>query len=79
MLQNNLTGHVNLYYNHMIFSIFLNSECTISNYMALLTEPIESTNYSLIIGSVVAVTLVVGFVVIGTILWRRNRRYTPVF
>lgn len=47
--------------------------------MALLTEPIESTNYSLIIGSVVAVTLVVGFVVIGTILWRRNRRYTPVF
>lgn len=47
--------------------------------MALLTEPIESTNYSLIIGSVVAVTIVVGFVVIGTILWRRNRRYTPVF
>lgn len=45
--------------------------------MTLLTEPIESTNYSLIIGGVVAVTLVVAFVVIGTILWRRNRRYTP--
>lgn len=76
MLQNSSTVYVNLY---DISSFFLNSECTISNNMALLTEPIESTNYSLIIGSVVAVTLVVALVVIGTILWRRNRRYTPGF
>lgn len=35
----------------------------------------ETTGIASIIGSVVAVTLVVAVVVIGILIWKRNRRY----
>lgn len=44
-------------------------------YFLIVIKDYETTSTSSIIGSVVAVILVVAVVVIGIFLWKRNRRY----